>query len=176
MDMKSVIYKVLLLVLMLLFINSCKQSPTEVSNEPLQNGRWSESFKWNEGTHAEFAKAFGLNNNMQKTATLFLNGNNFVLTILPPNLVTYVNNGSAYSGLNKDTLYTGRYSTHQDTLLFILDKDSTLHYFAYHLSNDSLKISTLPKKISDSVYTVSFSEFLWGNCFNKHAGTFSKLD
>ncbi len=174
--MKSLFKYVILTAFILSFINSCKENPAAAGNNLQLNGKWSETFSWiNEG-NGIYSSGVSSETNMQKTSTLTLSGDSFILKILPPNIVSYINNGTVYSGFNKDTLYTGKYSVRHDTLLFILDEDGSPHYFTYNISNYSLNIAQLPIKKSGSLYIVSSSEFLWGNSFNKHAGRFARLD
>ena len=161
--MKLFPLKLLLIVLLLI---SCKKvtDPTE-KNEPLI-GTWEESFTWlNYGDCVPIDSDFSACEVTQQSV-LSLDGDSFTVRISPC---------IEYPPVIHDTLFTGNFITHTDTILFILDTDSFVRKILYKVYDNSLNLQLYYPTLNDTLIIKPNAVFLWGNARNKISGTFSRI-
>ena len=154
-------YLNVLLILFLLF--SCKKITDPIGIKDDIQGTWQESFIWmnfegcipidNDYSHCEVAQ----------TSQLTLTSNFFTVKITPS-----INNLLDIC----DTLYSGIFWLRTDTILFKLDRDSSIQKMLYHLYDDSLEMRIAHIAFDDSFMVTPNASFLWGNARSKISGTF----
>ena len=157
-------YLNVLLILFLLF--SCKKITDPIGIKDDIQGTWQESFIW-----INFLSCIPIDDDyshceIKQTSQLILTSNSFTVKITP-----CANNISDTC----DTLYSGIFSLNNDTIIFMLDRDSSIHKMLHHYYGDSLEIRTAPIAVNDSFTVIEISSFLWGNAFNKHSGAFYRI-
>ena len=154
----------IILIIFLLF--SCKKVTEPVGIKDDIRGVWQESFTW-----SNFINCIPIDDDYShcekaQTSQLTLTNNSFTVKITP-----CVNTISDTC----DTLYSGIFSLKNDTIIFKLNRDSSIHEMLYQYYDDSLEIRTAPTVVNDSIIAIEINSFLWGNAFNKYSGTFYRI-
>ncbi len=139
-------------------------------------GKWTETFNWVSSNSINLSENSEYTGSIEKTSTIIFFENEFSVKILPPHKIIIINGDSVWTDYNKDTLYTGTYKVNGDTLTFFPVGESNPQHFGFSMGNNIMKISQMPERIDDSTSVLKLSEFLWGNCLNKHSGTFRKTE
>lgn len=151
-------------VLLILFLLlSCKKVTDPIGDTNGINGTWQETFTWINSIGCIHLEDDYSDCEITQTSILRLNTNLFTVKITPS-----VNNLLDIC----DTLYSGIFWLNTDTILFKLDRDSSIHRMLYHFYGDSLEIRTAQVAFNDSFMVMQNASFLWGNAFNKHSGAF----
>ena len=154
-------YLNVLLILFLLF--SCKKITDPIGDINGTNGTWEETFTWINLIDCIHLEDDYSDCEITQTSVLRLNSNLFTVKITPS-----INNLLDTC----DTLYSGIFWLRTDTILFKLDRDSSIQKMLYHLYDDSLEIRIAHIAFDDSFMVTPNASFLWGNARNKLSGTF----
>jgi hypothetical protein len=160
-------YKHLKVIFIFLLIFSCKKVTEPIGLKNDIQGTWHETYTW-----IDFLRCVPIDEDyshceITQTSQLTLKSNIFTVRITP-----CVENISGVC----DTLYSGNYSLKNDTIIFELNADSSIHKMLYHYYGDSLRFRTAPIAVNDSFTVIEISSFLWGNAFYKNSGTFHRLE
>jgi hypothetical protein len=160
------LFPLIFLLIVLLFISCKKVTDPIMNNDPLI-GTWQESFTWLNyedcvPVDSDFSAC-----EITQQSVLSLNGDKFTARISPC---------IEYPPVIHDTLFTGKFIIHTDTILFILDRDTIIRKILYQVYDNSLNLQLYDPFFSDSLAIKPNAVFLWGNARNKIFGTFSRVE
>jgi len=153
-------------ILLFIIITRCEK-PTEPKQPtyPLI-GIWSEKFLWN-----SYPNYYG---ECTKISTITFTENNFSAKILPPHRMILFEKDSFYVGNSPDTLYTGFYTTTNDTIHFNIDDKDISIKMNFYVTNESLYVNVIPEPGPEGSMYIPLGVFLWDYCDGKRSGTFIK--
>jgi hypothetical protein len=159
--------RVYISIFLFFFLSSCERSFDPIEANAGLNGRWQESFEaWNPSA-VKIPEDTTATGKVNRVTTLDFTGDRYAVETLPHLCSGF----GAY-----DSLSTGTYRIKEDTIVFTIEPESSVHKRLFKLQKDELVLWTLSTRINDSPYLAASGSFIWSNSMGKTGGKFRRAN